>query len=524
MPINPTSVPPITGVVHKRDAARRTAVCAGLLTIAMATPFASAQRVIAPEQMKHYVEKFNTMEPEKIVNLIPNAQAWEWMTEQVPFFACPDKQLEEMYYFRFWTYRKHIKQLDFIALTEFLNRKNPVSSAVGHHIREGRWLHDDKYMDQYLTYWLRGKDGQPHDKHSYSSWTVWSAYQRYLVNGDRAFVVGMLDDFVADYRKWEQEHKTADNLYWQFEARDAMEESINGARRSPNRRPSISAYMFGNAQAIAAVAELAGRAELAAEFTAKADAIKKAVQEKLWDPQAKFFKTSWPDGELSDAREAIGFIPWYFGLPDRGYEAAWKQVTDTRGFMAPVGLTTAERRHPDFRTHGSGHGCEWDGPVWPFATAQTLTAMANVLNDYPQEFITRQDYLKALTTYAKNQQMDGKPYIGEYQDEITGEWLRTDKERGRYYNHSTFCDLVISGLVGIRPQPDDTLEVSPLVPADTWDWFALDNVKYHGKNVAVVWDKTGEHFGRGAGLTVLADGKVIAHSDKLERVKGALPK
>ena len=53
---------------------------------------------------------------------------------------------------------------------------------------------------------------------------------------------------------------------------------------------------------------------------------------------------------------------------------------------------------------------------------------------------------------------------------------------------------------------------NPLVPENTWDWFCLDNVLYHGKILTIIWDKTGEKFGRGKGLTVLADGKKIAHT------------
>jgi hypothetical protein len=36
-------------------------------------------------------------------------------------------------------------------------------------------------------------------------------------------------------------------------------------------------------------------------------------------------------------REAIGFVPWYFNLPDGGYEIAWKHLMDPKGFFAPFG-------------------------------------------------------------------------------------------------------------------------------------------------------------------------------------------
>jgi len=37
----------------------------------------------------------------------------------------------------------------------------------------------------------------------------------------------------------------------------------------------------------------------------------------MWDDEAKFFKVRRPDGELADVREEIGFIPWYFELPEK---------------------------------------------------------------------------------------------------------------------------------------------------------------------------------------------------------------
>jgi hypothetical protein len=279
--------------------------------------------------------------------------------------------------------------------------------------------------------------------------------------------------------------------------------------------------MYANALAITEIATMAGRHDLVDQFRAKAAELKLLVQETLWDPQAQFFKAQTEEGPLSDAREAIGFIPWCFNLPDAGREAAWAQLTDPQGFAAPFGITTAERRHPRFRSHGVGK-CEWDGAVWPFATSQTLNALANVLRHYEQSHVTRRDYFDAVRTYAKSQHWGDRPYIGEYLDEVTGEWLKGDNPRSRYYNHSTFADLVIGGLVGLVPRADDTVEVDPLLPEDAWDWFRLDNAPYHGRRLTVAWDRTGSRFGEGVGLRVLVDGREVVRSDRLARVTGTL--
>ena len=113
---------------------------------------------------------------------------------------------------------------------------------------------------------------------------------------------------------------------------------------------------------------------------------------------------------------------------------------------------------------------------------------------------------------------------------FTGDWIartlliqrgKSIPERGKDYNHSTFCDLVISGLVGLRARSDDTVEVNPLAPK-SWDYFCLDPVRYHERWLTILWDRSGTRYGRGKGLHVLADGKEIASADSLQRVTAAL--
>lgn len=488
--------------------------------------------VLQPGAFAHHIERFGAMDDEAVVNEIADTEAWGWLKRNIPLFECPDREVEEICYFRWWSFRKHLVRTPAgFVITEFLTpvshagRFNTISCAAGFHLAEGRWLRNDRYVDDYIRFWLRGDGGarQPHF-HSYSSWLAAAVRDRYLVNGDRAFVVNLLPDLVADYRAWERERRLADGSFWQFDVRDGMEESISGSRTRRNVRPTINSYMFANARAIAQIARLADDPQIADEFTAKAAALKRLTQESLWDRDARFFKVRFENGGISDAREAIGFIPWMFSLPDpkRGYEAAWAQLKDPRGFAAPCGLTTAERRHPQFRSHGL-RKCEWDGAVWPFATSQTLAALANVLRDYPQTVVTRKDYFSAFLTYTRSQYADGKPYIGEYLDEVTGNWINGRNDRSRYYNHSTYADPVITGVVGLRPRADDVVEIDPLLPPEAWDWFCLDGVRYHGRLLTVIWDRDGSRYPGEAGLQLLADGRVIARSDRLERLTGRLP-
>lgn len=481
--------------------------------------------VLKYQDYSHYADYFNDMEDENIAQAIPNAQASEWMEENIPLFDCPQKNFEEMYYYRWWTLRKHIKETPVgYGMTEFLvnrsyaDKYNLIACAIGHHIYESRWLRDPKYLDGIIHTWYRGNEGKPMNKMmKFSSWNPDAIYNRYLVDLDKEFLTDMYNDLCEEYKRWEDSHRLANGLYWQGDVQDGMEESISGGRKKQYARPTINSYMYGNAIALSTVAAMLGKTEDAKQYAEKAATIKNLIENKLWNEKHQFFETVRGD-TCAQVREAIGYIPWYFNLPTAGkYDEAWKQLNDEKGFSAPYGLTTAERRHPEFRTHGVGK-CEWDGAIWPFATAQTLTGLANYLNRTENPTVTDSTYFRQMELYVESQHHRGRPYIGEYLDEVTGYWLKGDQERSRYYNHSTFNDLVITGLVGLRPRADNTIEVNPLIPDNKWDWFCLDNVLYHGHNLTILWDKNGDRYHKGKGLRVWVDGKEVGHSDTLGRL------
>ena len=85
---------------------------------------------------------------------------------------------------------------------------------------------------------------------------------------------------------------------------------------------------------------------------------------------------------------------------------------------------------------------------------------------------------------------DGKPSIAEV---LRDPYVR-QMSGSEHYNHSTFCDLVITGAAGIVPRPDNILEVSPLFPED-WDYFCMDGVRYRGHSITIAWDRTGARYG-----------------------------
>ena len=259
--------------------------------------------------------------------------------------------------------------------------------------------------------------------------------------------------------------------------------------------------MYGDAMAIYNIALMLNNKSIANEYKLKADALRKNIMNKLWNENEAFFETITADGKFVNVRELIGYVPWYFNIPtdDKKYSVAFAQLLDSEGFFAEYGPTTAERRDPKFMSVIRPN-CRWDGPSWPFATSQTLVASANLLNNYKQNnSFDKGDWYDLLKTYAKSQYKNGYPWIAENIHPLTGEWI-VDYERSIHYNHSSYTDLVITGLAGIRPCDDDkNLVVNPLFEKGDVKYFMLEKVSYRGHDITVVYDESGEHYDLGKG-------------------------
>ncbi|GAA4612900.1 discoidin domain-containing protein [Actinoallomurus liliacearum] len=468
-----------------------------------------------------------------------------WYQANIPFVDLPDATMQSVYYYRWRVWKEHLRYTDpadgWIS-TEFLDccgyaaPYQAINAAAGHQITEGRWVRDQSYEDDYVRFWLTGPgagakpatDDVNADTgdwaHEYSVWLATAAYQQAQVTGDFARLRTLLPALVRQYRGWDKQFDAELGLYWSVPVWDAMEFSASSYESSDpyhggaGYRPTLNSYQYGDAEAISHVARLIGDDTLAREYATRAANLKAAMQKWLWDPSRGFYYTmardANPDHKLSGSREEIGYIPWMFGAAQSGDSGAWSQLLDPQGFASAYGPTTTERRSPFFMKDAASC-CRWDGPSWPFATAQTLTGLANLLDDYPaQTTITKNDYTAALATYARTQTKNGKPYVAEAHDPDHASWIYDGHDHSEDYNHSAFDDLVLSGLIGLRPQSEDTLKVQPLVPA-SWDHFAAENVPYHGHNVTVLWDRDGSHYQQGAGMRIYLDGRLVQQSAAL---------
>ncbi len=524
-------------------------LCRILLIVAIATSNAScdAQKtdvaagpdsVLNADNYQHYIAQFAADEHEVTGKVAPDE--WPWLRANIPLFASSDKQFEEMYYFRWYAWQKHVVSSSRgFLITEWLPKPEEpggffgvLPDAAPLQLNEARWLRDARVANDYARFWI-SPGARPRIFSFALADTVRSVA---LATGDTKLGEEMLPGLIDNYKAWEKSNLDPSvGLYWSIDTRDAMEKSISG----DGYRPTLNSYMYADAWAIADMAAKSGESAIANEYAAKAEALRHTIDAKLWNAKDGFYEVLSPAADsgirkdkhfkdpgtqlaLVGVRELIGYIPWEFYLPARERAAAWQQLFDPQGFAGKYGPTTAERRSPRFR-FTSNDQCTWNGPSWPYATTQTLSALASLLNGPPQPYIGARQYYQLFANYVLSQHIklpSGRTidWIDEDLDADTNEWIAKDMliakhkqvGRGNYYNHSGFADPLITGLIGLRPRADNKLVLHPLLPAGEWSYFAIDGLPYHGHILTIVYDKTGKQYHRGRGFMVFVNGKKAA--------------
>lgn len=426
------------------------------------------------------------------------------MTVIFPKFISSDEELNITYNYRCELYGRHVKETPAgHVITEFLpdvpwaGIYNTISCAASHHFRDGRWMHNPSVLEEYANFWCT--EGNPR---LYSFPIADSILALAKITGDHATADALYPKLAEIHRAWD-DHKTDSGMYRQLCDRDGMEFSISG----DGIRPTINSYMYADKAALSVLAGRAGDSTAAQRYREDAETLRGQINDLLWNDRIGMYGVISDDGEVQNVREQIGYILWIYGIPVSGRDSCFRNLLDPDCFLAPHGLRTADVSHPDYMKPFN-HCCLWNGPVWPFATAQTLTAVIEYLHTAEQPTITPDEFMSLLLTYAySHRDEDGTPWIDENMHPDTGIWLarsilRRDvnynlKDRGRHYNHSTFIDLVMTGICGIRPGEDDTLRIHPL--GTSLDAFSVSDVHYHGHTIDIDWNKT-------SGLRVTVDG------------------
>jgi hypothetical protein len=490
-----------------------------------------------------------------------------WFDANVATFACSDSLVTKVFWHRAYLLRKtffwpRVGRLTRRCCAEGRWKStwypNVISYGAAHQIREARWLADPSYAWGALLTWMENPrpDGifpshvtpagpQPGQ---YADWIGSTAPDVHAIHPDAELLTRSLGPSLRNAQAWLEIFDRDDDglpavdshwwtgMEWQpsFFAFEGFAPDEGDGKEADLERVDLASYAFGTADAVATAAELLGRADVAIRAAAIAERIRAAVETKLWSADDRwFFSIRESDDEPARVKEVVGVYPFYFGLPTpgRGYEAAWNSLLDRNELWSTWPVRSCSARCPAYHPAGKWpvgrdveSSCMWNGPTWPHANSVVMTAMARSLRDDAPSRLTRRHLFQLFTSHARAQFLrhDSRlPFTGEYYSADSGEWLTEERD----YNHSTYLDVLIPELVGLRPRTDETLAVDPLVPDPAeggWSWFLLDGQHYRGRSITIAWEAPGglHHLaGMREGLSVYVNGKLAGHRPDLGRIE-----
>ncbi|MDR2374198.1 MAG: discoidin domain-containing protein [Bifidobacteriaceae bacterium] len=288
-----------------------------------------------------------------------------------------------------------------------------------------------------------------------------------------------------------------------------------------------SAYVWGDFDAAAKLYEIAGAdPDKVAAMESKADDIKEAIEENLWSETMQMFLASTTRGRTAAASANSNTNPLAATEPTL-IPARESNLYDVyaQNLLDPE---DADKYVDGFRflTYGDNF------PIFPFYTANqydktryNIGGSNNFSNinftvqyrgvrsalryyDPEQKYITPEYAAQLLDWMAWSIYLNGGNLLAANQAEYYSNWNATTQSYNR--NNAVHVMLgnmnyiYIEDMGGILPRADDVIELWPIDLG--YDHFMVNNLRYHGKDVTIVWDEDGANYGLGQGYSLFIDG------------------
>ena len=426
--------------------------------------------------IKSYVDKFEELDGGKYKYFYNvGSDIYEFLYNHLPLFVCDDKEIEEIYYYRAYAFAKHFRKTSTgqVIVSEYLERmsydvEGAISCPVGHQLRELRWFKNTEQIGRdYIMFWTEHIDGLL----KYNHWFIYAVWEYCDMTGQLDFAYSIVNKLEEYFNRLLENHVAWNGMYKSADHADGMEYTVSFY----GIRPTINSYVYADAYGLYKIFSHFNDAR-GLKYKKMAATLKEQINTNLFKDDF-YYTNPLEEGEplpkeavptlgnvenkVYDVKEQVGFIPFYFGIGGEKQFEAWKYLMDENVFLQEYGITTVDQSHPQFN-YKVNHACLWNGPVWPFATSQTLTALSNSLKTGGNMPIGKAEYTYLLNQYARSQWIvddNGvkRPWIDENLDGETGVWLARQwcidngvfSVRGRDYNHSTCLDLVLNGFCGV---------------------------------------------------------------------------
>ena len=448
-----------------------------------------------------------------------------YWAENLPYIDVPKKAVQKAIDYRWWLERfnsldANIPGYDYqypVTIEGVLGYNNAIILTQPMHLQDTKWL-----RSPYLAYgqllsagnssqssaFLDNPGNRNNWNNHYGQYLAEAGYEAFNVIGGGAELAENLAYYFGHDATGQLEHygnhiEGRDLIAYRnnyMTGNDADTISMHAPGTGTWKAHGENAYVWAAADAAAKLYEQLGNTEQAKYYRDLADKIKADVLELMWCEECQKFETYAvrPTGTQHNANQPN--LVKYTESNNYNYFAVG---------LVPDDAASVTKYKEALKAFSNGK----EFPIFPFYTAnQVHNQEVSGSNNFSNINFTVQLrlYESALRTYDKEQ-----TYITDDMLAMMAEWMAwnvyPDAGDIRYPNNNEFHNidgrtyenyyrswiyhnilgnytyLFIEDMAGIQPRADEKIELSPI--DFSYDHFMVNNVRYHGHDLTVVWDK-----------------------------------
>ena len=448
-----------------------------------------------------------------------------YWAENLPYIDVPKKAVQKAIDYRWWLERfnsldANIPGYDYqypVTIEGVLGYNNAIILTQPMHLQDTKWL-----RSPYLAYgqllsagnssqssaFLDNPGNRNNWNNHYGQYLAEAGYEAFNVIGGGAEVAENFAYYFGHDATGQLEHygnhiEGRDLIAYRnnyMTGNDADTISMHAPGTGTWKAHGENAYVWAAADAAAKLYEQLGNTEQAKYYRDLADKIKADVLELMWCEECQKFETYAvrPTGTQHNANQPN--LVKYTESNNYNYFAVG---------LVPDDAASVTKYKEALKAFSNGK----EFPIFPFYTAnQVHNQEVSGSNNFSNINFTVQLrlYESALRTYDKE-----RTYITDDMLAMMAEWMAwnvyPDAGDVRYPNNNEFHNidgrtyenyyrswiyhnilgnytyLFIEDMAGIQPRSDEKIELSPI--DFSYDHFMVNNVRYHGHDLTVVWDK-----------------------------------
>lgn len=492
----------------------------------------------------------------------------KWWDENIPYIDVPNKAIQKAIDYRWWLERFNVLDANIpgydyqypVTIEGVLGYNNAIALTQPMHLQDTKWM-----RSAYLPYgqllsvgnssqssaFLDNPGNRGNWNNHYGQYIATAGLEAFNVIGGNADIANTFAYYFEHDAKGQLEH------YGNHSSSSTPESNLiayNSVYMTGNDADTISmhypgvgtykmhgenAYVYGAANAAGKLYQVAGNTAKATELTTLASDIQSDILEYLWCNKDSAFETRavQPTSAFAVHNPDQPNLVKLTESNNFNYFSEYAVPTDAAS-VAKYGKALEKLKYAD------------EFPIFPYYTADQVdnklqpggsnnfsninfTVQARAYEAALRAYDPTHQYVtpKMLSTMVEWCAWNMYPDSGDVRYPNNNEFFNADSAANKdgnypYYRSWIYHNILgnynyifVEDMAGLRPRSDNKIELSPI--DFEYDHFMVDNLRYHGKDVTIVWDKIDgkkNYSNLPEGYSLYIDNKLVLNLDNLATV------